>query len=125
MSKILIEEAIRAMALVGVVIFAVLPVAHMLGADVGRVARFAFPVPFLIFLIFVWIRARTGWKLQITTRRAWWGWLAFVVVSGLGLNLLYVVSEYASLDRIVVTTIIGLFVVGVSGWLGTRLMRLQ
>lgn len=125
MRTILIEEAIRAMALVGVVIFAVLPAVNALGADIGRVAQFAFPVPFLVFLTFVWIRARTGRKLQITTRRGWWGWIAFAVVSGLGLNLLLYVSGDASLDRVAVATVIGVFVVGVSGWLGTRLMQLR
>ena len=118
---ILLEEAIRTMALIGVVLYGVLPTANALGADVVRVAQFGFLAPFLIFPIVVWARAHTGWKLQITTRRAWSILLAFSLVTGAGLRLLSGVGEQAVWEQIVVSVL----VIGMLGWLGARLLPLQ
>lgn len=118
---ILLEEAIRTMALIGVVLYGVLPTANALGADVVRVAQFGFLTPFLIFPVVVWARAHTGWKLQITTRRAWSILLAFSLVTGAGLRLLSGVGEQAAWGQIVVSVL----VIGMLGWLGARLLPLQ
>lgn len=117
---ILREEAIRTMALIGVVLYGVLPTANALGADVVRVAQFGFLTPFLIFPVVVWARAHTGWKLQITTRRAWSILLAFSLVTGAGLRLLSGVGGQAAWGQIVVSVL----VIGILGWLGARLLPL-
>ncbi len=122
---ILLEEAIRTMAIIGVVIFGVLPIAYVLGADVSRVALIAFPAAILIFPITVWIRIRTGVKLQIRSRRGWYISAAIAFALALFMAILMLLTGYTSWNQAVAQIAISAFVIVVLAWLGARLMRLK
>ena len=123
--SILLEEAIRTMAIIGLVIFGVLPLAYVLGADVGLVALIAFPAAILIFPITVWIRIRTGVKLQIRSRRGWYISAAIAFALALFMAILMLLTGYTSWNQAVAQIAISAFVIVVLAWLGARLMRLK
>ena len=123
---ILLEEAIRTMAIIGLVIFGVLPIAYVLGADVSRVALIAFPAAILIFPITFWIRTRTGVKLQIRSRRGWYISAAIAFALALFMAILMLLTGwYTSWNQAVAQIAISAFVIAVLAWLGARLMRLK
>ena len=123
---ILLEEAIRTMAIIGLVIFGVLPIAYVLGADVSRVALIAFPAAILIFPITFWIRTRTGVKLQIRSRRGWYISAAIAFALALFMAILMLLTGwYTSWNQAVTQIAISAFVIAVLAWLGARLMRLK
>ena len=123
---ILLEEAIRTMAIIGLVIFGVLPIAYVLGADVSRVALIAFPAAILIFPITFWIRTRTGVKLQIRSRRGWYISAAIAFALALFIAILMLLTGwYTSWNQAVTQIAISAFVIVVLAWLGARLMRLK
>jgi len=123
---ILLEEAIRTMAIIGLVIFGVLPIAYVLGADVSRVALIAFPAAILIFPITFWIRTRTGVKLQIRSRRGWYISAAIAFALALFIAILMLLTGwYTSWNQAVTQIAISAFVIAVLAWLGARLMRLK
>jgi len=123
---ILLEEAIRTMAIIGLVIFGVLPIAYVLGADVSRVALIAFPAAILIFPITFWIRTRTGVKLQIRSRRGWYISAAIAFALALFMAVLMLLTGwYTSWNQAVAQIAISAFVIAVLAWLGARLMRLK
>jgi len=121
---ILLEEAIRTMALIGVVIFGVLPMAYVLGADVNRVALIAFPAAILIFPITFWIRTRTGVKLQLRSRRGWYISAAIAFALALFMAILMLLTGHMSWNQAVARIATSAFVIVVLAWLGARLMRL-
>jgi hypothetical protein len=123
--NILIEEAIRAMAIIGVVMFGVLPIAYVLGADVSRVAMIAFPAAILIFPITFWIRTRTGVKLQLRSRQGWYISAAIAFALALFIAILMLLTGYTSWNQAVAQIAISAFVIVVLAWLGARLMRLK
>jgi len=123
--SILLEEAIRTMAIIGVVIFGVLPIAYVLGADVSRVALIAFPSAILIFPITFWIRTRTGAKLQLRSRRGWYISAAIAFALALFVAILMLLTGYTSWNQAVAQIFISAFVIVVLAWLGARLMRLK
>ena len=123
--SILLEEAIRTMAIIGLVIFGVLPMAYVLGADVSRVALIAFPTAILIFPITFWIRIRTGVKLQLRSSRGWYISAAIAFALALFMAILMFLTGYVSLNQAVAQIAISAFVIVVLAWLGARLMRLQ
>ena len=98
---ILLEEAIRTMALIGVVIFGVLPMAYVLGADVNRVALIAFPAAILIFPITFWIRTRTGVRLQLRSRRGWYISAAIAFALALFMAILMLLTGHMSWNQAV------------------------
>ena len=123
---ILLEEAIRTMAIIGLVIFGVLPIAYVLGADVSRVALIAFPAAILIFPITFWIRTRTGVKLQIRSRRGWYISAAIAFALALFIAILMLLTGwYTSWNQAMTQIAISAFVIVVLAWLGARLMRLK
>jgi len=123
---ILLEEAIRTMAIIGLVIFGVLPIAYVLGADVSRVALIAFPAAILIFPITFWIRTRTGVKLQIRSRRGWYISAAIAFALALFIAILMLLTGwYTSWNQAVTQIAISAFVIAVLAWLGARLMQLK
>ena len=123
---ILLEEAIRTMAIIGLVIFGVLPIAYVIGADVSRVALIAFPAAILIFPITFWIRTRTGVKLQIRSRRGWYISAAIAFALALFMAVLMLLTGwYTSWNQAVAQIAISAFVIAVLAWLGARLMRLK
>jgi len=121
---ILLEEAIRTMALIGVVIFGVLPMAYVLGADVNRVALIAFPAAILVFPITFWIRTRTGGKLQLRSRRGWYISAAIAFALALFMAILMLLTGHMSWNQAVARIATSAFVIVVLAWLGARLMRL-
>ncbi len=121
---ILLEEAIRTMALIGVVLFGVLPMAYVLGADVNRVALIAFPAAILIFPITFWIRTRTGVKLQLPSRRRWYILAAIAFALALFMAIIMLLTGHLSLNQAVARIAISAFVIVVLAWVGARLMRL-
>ena len=121
---ILLEEAIRTMALIGVVIFGVLPMAYVLGADVNRVALIAFPAAILILPITFWIRTRTGVKLQLRSRRGWYISAAIAFALALFMAILMLLTGHMSWNQAVARIATSAFVIVVLAWLGARLMRL-
>lgn len=123
--SILIEEAIRTMAIIGLVIFGVLPIAYVLGADVSRVALIAFPTAILIFPITFWIRTQTGVKLQIRSRRGWYISAAITFALAFFMAILMLLNGYTSWNQAVAQIAISAFVIVVLAWLGARLMRLK
>ena len=123
--SILIEEAIRTMALVGIVMFGVLPIADMLGADVSRIAMIAFPAALLFFPITVLIRIQTGVKLQIRSRRGWYISAAIAFALAFFMAILMLLTGYTSWNQAVAQFAISAFVIAVLAWLGARLMRLK
>ncbi len=123
--SILLEEAIRTMAIIGLVIFGVLPMAYVLGADVGLVALIAFPAAILIFPITFWIRTRTGVKLQLRSKRGLYISAAIAFLLALFMAILMFLTGYVSLNQAVAQIAISAFVIVVLAWLGARLMRLQ
>jgi hypothetical protein len=122
---ILLEEAIRTMAIIGLVIFGVLPIAYVLGADVSRVALIAFPSAILIFPITFWIRTQTGVKLQLRSRRGWYISAAITFALALFMAILMLLTGYTSWNQAVAQIAISAFVIVVLAWLGARLMRLK
>jgi hypothetical protein len=110
---ILLEEAIRTMAIIGVVIFGVLPIAYVLGAAI------------LIFPITFWIRTRTGVKLQLRSRRGWYISAAIAFALALFMAILMLLTGYTSWNQAVAQIAISAFVIVVLAWLGARLMRLK
>jgi len=123
--SILLEEAIRTMAIIGLVIFGVLPLAYVLGADVGLVALIAFPAAILIFPITFWIRTRTGVKLQLRSKQGLYISAAIAFLLALFTVILMLLTGYVSLNKAVAQIAISTFVIVVLAWLGTRLMRLK
>ncbi len=121
---ILLEEAIRTIALIGVVIFGVLPVAYVLGADVNRVALIAFLAAILISPITFWIRTRTGVKLQLRSRRGWYISAAIAFALALFMAILMLLTGHMSWNQAVARIATSAFVIVVLAWLGARLMRL-
>ena len=121
---ILLEEAIRTMALIGVVIFGVLPMAYALGADVNRAALIAFPAAILIFPITFWIRTRTGVRLQLRSRRGWYISAAIAFALALFMAILMLLTGHMSWNQAVARIATSAFVIVVLAWLGARLMRL-
>jgi len=121
---ILLEEAIRTMALIGVVIFGVLPMAYVLGADVNRVALIAFPAAILVFPITFWIRTRTGGKLQLRSRRGWYISAAIAFALALFMAILMLLTGHMSWNQAVARIATSAFVIVVLAWLGARLTRL-
>jgi hypothetical protein len=113
------------MAIIGVVIFGVLPIAYVLGADVSRVAVIAFPAAILIFPITFWIRTRTGVKLQLRSRQGWYISAAIAFALALFIAILMLLTGYTSWNQAVAQIAISAFVIVVLAWLGARLMRLK
>ena len=99
--SILLEEAIRIMAIIGLVIFGVLPIAYVLGADVSRVALIAFPSAILIFPITFWIRTRTGVKLLLRSRRGWYISAVIAFALALFMAILMLLTGYTSWNQVV------------------------
>jgi hypothetical protein len=122
---ILLEEAIRTMAIIGLVIFGVLPVAYVLGADVKSVALIAFPAAILVFPIAFWIRSRTGVELQLRSRRGWYISAAIAFALALFMVILMLLTGHMSWNQAVARIATSAFVIVVLAWLGARLMRLQ
>jgi hypothetical protein len=112
------------MALIGVVLFGVLPMAYVLGADVNRVALIAFPAAILIFPITFWIRTRTGVKLQLPSRRRWYILAAIAFALALFMAIIMLLTGHLSLNQAVARIAISAFVIVVLAWVGARLMRL-
>ncbi len=123
--SILIEEAIRTMAIIGLVIFGVLPIAYVFGADVSRVALIAFPAAILIFPITYLIRTQTGVKLQIRSRQGWYISAAIAFALAFFVAILMLLTGYTSWNQAVAQIAISAFVIVVLAWLGARLMRLK
>ena len=125
LKTILLGEAIRLMALIGIVIFVAFPVAHALGADGAKVAMVTLPIPFLIFPIAVWVRVRTGKKLQVSTRR---GWLIMTITGyllSIALATLLAVNLQVAVSKLVVWIAASGLIAVLLTWLGPRIMRLQ
>ena len=122
---ILLEEAIRTMAIVGIVMFGVLPVADVLGADLSRVAIIAFPAALLFFPITLLIRTRTGRDLRIHNRRAWYIATFIAFALGLAIVTLRASTGFMSWSQAVVWILASTLVIAVLAVLGARLMRLQ
>lgn len=75
MRQILMEEAIRAMAIFGIILFGVVPLANAFVPD-GAVSIFTVLLPLLIvaFLLFTIVRRQTGRRFQLSSRRGWLLW---------------------------------------------------
>jgi hypothetical protein len=67
--SIFIEELIRTMAIVGIVMFGVLPIANIFNADLITVALIAFPLALLSFPVMLFIRTRTEKDFKIRSKR--------------------------------------------------------
>jgi hypothetical protein len=125
---ILLEEAIRTMALIGIVIFGILPVAYVLGVDVNIIALIAVALiasAILIFPIIFWIRTRTGVKLQLRSRRGWYILLAIAFALALFMAILMLLTGHISWNQVVARIATSAFVIVVLAWLGTRLIPLE
>lgn len=125
MKTIFLEEAIRTMALIGIVIFGVAPLAILLGLDGGKTLLVMLPVPFLIFPVMVFLRWYTGLSLQIHSRRAWkWNGVGIVGVL-FGLALLSALTLEVSFRQVVQWMIISTVMTALLVWLGIRFMSLR
>lgn len=126
MKKLLVEEAIRTMALVGVVLFGVLPLAVVLyNLDPAVVLRYALPVPFLLFPILVVIRSRTGYELMITTRRQWNILCSVLFLNVMGTDLVFAALGAISLSKAVIQGGIATLAIAAMALFGPRIMRWQ
>ena len=125
MKAILLEEAIRAMALVGIVMFGVLPIAYMLGADVSRIAMIAFPAALLSFPFTTLIRIRTGSDLRLRTSRGWYIAASVAFALGLSMAILTVITGYASWNQAVMQIVASALLIAVFALVGARLMQLR
>ena len=123
LKAILLEEAIRAMALVGIVMFGVLPIAYMLGADVSRIAMIAFPAVLLPFPFITLIRIRTGSDLRLRTSRGWYIAASITLALGLSMAILTVVTGYASWNQAVVRIVASALLIAVFALVGARLQK--
>jgi len=125
LKTILLEEAIRLMALIGLVIFGAFPAVSALGVDKVKAAMVTFPIPFLIFPIVVWVRVKTGRKFQVTTRR---GWLIMTITAfllSIALATLLTVNLHVTVSKLMVWIAASGLMTGLIAWLGPRIMRLQ
>jgi hypothetical protein len=122
---IILEEAIRAIALVGIVMFVVLPISYLLGADLTSIAMIAFPTALLSFPCITLIRIRTGFDLQLCTSRGWYivGAITFALV--LSVSILTVITGYASWNQAVVRIVASVLFIAVFDLVGARLMKLR
>jgi hypothetical protein len=76
--RILFEEALRAMAVFGTLLFSgVLYLAHQLGMPAGTTLLGALGIAFLGFVLFVPLRLKTGREFKVTSRL---GRIAFAAV---------------------------------------------
>ncbi len=123
--QILVQEAIRAMAL-GYVVFVMMAVVrNSLGLSGNQVMTVSGLATLGIFLTFTAIRLRTGWELMARTRREWTivGVVALVVLAG-SIGVASIVGELprvlglAPLSVVVAVLVLVLFV-----WLGYRSTR--
>jgi hypothetical protein len=124
MKKILIEEAIRTMALMGIVLFGILPVAvTVFDLDPVVVGNYTLPIPFLLFPIFVVVRMRTGYRLQITTQRQWniAGVIAFLL--NVGLLVLFATRDVISWSKAGVDGLILALMLAAIVLFGPRMMH--
>jgi Kef-type K+ transport system membrane component KefB len=125
MKAILFEEAIRTMALVGIVMFGVLPISYMLGADVSSIAMIAFPAVLLSFPCITLIRIRTGYDLKLHTNRGWYIATAIAFALVLFISILGAITEYASWNQAIVWIATSVIFITVFSLLGARLMKIQ
>ncbi|MBC8248373.1 MAG: hypothetical protein H8E90_01740 [Anaerolineales bacterium] len=76
--RILFEEALRAMAVFGVLVFSgMVPLANQLGVPAGTTLLGALGIAFGGFVLFVSLRLKTGREFKVTSRR---GRIALAVV---------------------------------------------
>lgn len=123
--SIVIEELIRTMALVGMVMYGVLPIAYLLDADIARVSTIAFPIALLSFPVTLAIRIRTGSDLKIHTRRGWIIFSAISLIPVVIISLLSLFTGYRTLNQIIIRIVIGGLFVLVLTLIGARKMKLH
>jgi len=121
--SVVIEELIRTMAAVGMVMYGVLPIAYLLEADITTVSLVAFPLALLIFPITLTIRIRTGRDLKIHTKR---GRYIFTFISLIPVLIIFSLSLFTgheSLNQLVTRIVLaGLFVL-VLALIGSRTLK--
>jgi hypothetical protein len=122
---IMLEEAIRTMALVGIVMFGVLPISYMLGADVSNIAMIAFPAVLLSFPCITLIRIRTGCDQKLHTNRGWYIAAAIAFTLVLFISVLGAITGYASWNQVIVWIVASVIFITVFSLLGARLMKFQ
>ncbi len=118
--RIITEEAIRTMAIFGVLLFGVVPLAHRLGVPAGTALLAALVLAVLAFVFLVPLRLKTGWEIKVASRR---GWIVLGVVGGGGIIVLKLVYDLAfgnespwSWPR----TLVVLLMTAVWTWVGAR-----
>lgn len=125
LKTILLEEAIRLMALIGIVIFGVFPVAYTLGADMSKVAKVTLPIPFLIFPIIVGVRVRTGRKFRVGTKRGWRIMTITVYLLSIVLATLLAINLHVTVSKLIIWITVSGLMTGLIAWLGPRMIHLQ
>ncbi|MFO8035409.1 MAG: hypothetical protein R6U57_02120 [Anaerolineales bacterium] len=121
--SIVIEELIRTMALLGMVMYGVLPIAYLLNADIARVSIIAFPIALLSFPVTLAIRIRTGSDLKIHTKRGWYIFIFISFIPVLIISSLSLLTGYESLNQLVTRIFLaGLFVL-VLALIGARTLK--
>ena len=118
--RIITEEAIRTMAIFGVLLFGAGPLARRLGVPAGTGLLAALVLAVLAFLFLVPLRMKTGWEIKVASRR---GWIVLGVVGGGGIIVLKLVYDLAfgnespwSWPR----TLVVLLMAAVWAWVGAR-----
>jgi hypothetical protein len=122
---IIFEEAIRTMALVGIVMFVVLPISYLPGANLSSIVIIAFPAALLSFPCITLIRIRTGFDLQLRTSRGWYivGVITFALI--LFVSILTVITGYASWNQAVVRIVASVLFIAFFELMGARMMKFR
>ena len=123
--SVVIEELIRTMAAVGMVMYGVLPIAYLLDANITTVSLVAFPLALLTFPITLTIRIRTGRDIKIHTKRGWYIFIFISLIPVLIISSLSLLTGYESLNQLVTRIFLaGLFVL-VLALIGVRTLKLK
>jgi len=123
--SVIIEELTRTMAIVGIVMFGVLPLANILGLDLIPVAIIAFPLALLSFPLMLVIRTRTDRDFKINSKK---GLILISVISNLifvSLIVLRYLSGQITLTQTIIRVLVGGLVTLVLGVITVRVLKLK
>ena len=120
LATILLEETLRAMAVFGVLLFGVFPLAYRLGMEGSAALLGALGIAFLGFVLFVPLRLKTGREFKVASRR---GWITLGVV-GVGIMILLNLASYSMVGPEATWAwwriLTGIFIVALFVWLNVR-----
>jgi hypothetical protein len=119
-TRILFEEALRAMAVFGTLLFSgLLYLAHQLGMPVGTTLLGALGIAFLGFVLFVPLRLKTGREFKVTSRRGKIALAAVLVGVMVLVNLVHLTVYFKALWtwwQILGVILIAVLFMWLNGW---------